>query len=289
MELFTDEQKKAARRADLYSFLRRNHPSQVKVEGDSLRLLSNKSVSVKRGYSGFKDFSSGEHGNSIDFLVNYLGYDKRSAVFALCGDSYIAPNPVPVKPDIIVKPTFPAPAEGQYKQLFAFLKSRAISQETIQRLIDEKLLYQSAEHNNVVFINKEQDFAELRGTYTLGEKAFHGVVANCRHDGFWWFKPKEGKADAVYICEAAIDAISLYELDRLDHTEGVFVYVSIAGVQKQPAIDRIKSGIRTIMAVDNDEAGKGCRLRNAELESRIPIKKDWNEDLQERMKGKLSI
>ena len=58
-------------------------------------------------------------------------------------------------------------------------------------------------------------------------------------------------------------------------------YISIAGVAKQPAIDRLKnSKLDIVLAVDNDAAGQKCRDRNSELEYILPINKDWNEDLQ---------
>ena len=58
-------------------------------------------------------------------------------------------------------------------------------------------------------------------------------------------------------------------------------YISIGGVAKQPAIDRIKGQIKnTVLAVDNDPAGQTCRDRNPELLCILPVSKDWNEDLQ---------
>lgn len=133
--------------------------------------------------------------------------------------------------------------------------------------------------NNIVFINTERDFAELRGTYTFG-KSFHGVVPNCRNDGFWWFRTSK-TASKAYICEAAIDAISLFELHRLHGKSEPAYYISIAGAAKQSAINRLKQAKpELILAVDNDAAGQQCRSRNPDLDYIIPKHKDWNEDLQ---------
>ena len=166
-----------------------------------------------------------------------------------------------------------------YKNLFAFLKNRSISTETIQKLVKQKLLYQEKSKNNIVFINMERDFAELRGTYTFGNP-FHGIVTGSRHDGFWWFRTSK-HASKCYICEAAIDAISLYELHKIQGKHEEAYYISIAGVTKQPAIDRLKKyKYKLVLAVDNDIAGQQCRARNSELEYILPVNKDWNEDLQ---------
>lgn len=280
MKHFSQEQLKTARKADLYDFLLRYHSSQHRIEGRSIHPINNHSLSIKRGQTGYKDFNGEETGNSVDYLVRYMGYSLDEAVFALCGESsdiQVAQPTIHILEEKL-QPVFPEPA-SQYKQMFAYLMRRGIPADTIQMLVDSKLLYQSKAHNNCVFINRERDWAELRGTFTYGEKQFHGVVANCRHDGFWWFRTSKD-ADVCYVCEAAIDAISLYILhERQGRTEKAY-YISIGGVWKQPAIDRVKKHFRTIMAVDNDEAGSNCRKRNSECEAIYPEHKDWNEDLQ---------
>lgn len=286
MEHYTKDQMRRARKADLYDYLIRNHARQFKKEGQSIHLIDNKSLSIKRGYSGYLDFATDETGNSVDFLVRYMGYEIDQAVFALCGENSCinsGNSGFEITNDLIIKedlpPVFPDPAVGKYRQLFAFLTGRGIPSRTVQGLIDRKLLYQSKDKNNAVFINIERDWAELRGTYTLGKKQFHGVVANCRKDGFWWFR--SGKdAKIAYICEAAIDAISLYVLHMQHGKKEPAYYISIGGVAKQQAIDRIKRQVKTILAVDNDDAGLGCRERNSELSFILPVNKDWNEDLQ---------
>lgn len=281
----TKEQIQMARKADLFSFLYANYSNQFKLESGSLHPVDNHSLSIKRGYSGYKDFATDETGNSIEFLERYLGYSFTDAVIALCGGenvAQIAQNSPKIENRVNVPPTFPKALDGRYKHLFAYLTNRGISADTIQMLIDKELLYQDAEHNNIVFINQEKDWGELRGTYTNAEKQFRGMVSNCRYDGFWWFQVGNDKADQVYICEAAIDAISLYELHRLDGTLGNSVYVSIGGVGKQATIDRLKKAKKVIIAVDNDDAGKECRIRNQECESIIPKNKDWNDDLKEK-------
>lgn len=280
MQHFTTEQMQRARKTDLYEFLMRYHADSFKRDGVSIHPRDNGSLSIKRGYSGYMDFATGDKGNSVDFLTKYMNYELDQAVFALCGESatVLSVQKTEALKTENLPPVFPDPVQGRYKNLYAYLLKRGISQDTIQMLIDQKILYQEAEHNNIVFANKERDWGELRGTYDQGENSFHGVVANCRHDGFWWFQTGEHPT-AVYVCEAAIDAISLYELHRKEEKRDPVVYVSIGGVMKQPAIDRLKKRIRVIMAVDNDEAGSECRKRNSELESIIPIHKDWNEDL----------
>ena len=283
MDNYTKEQIKSARKADLYAYLLSKHSSLFKKEGDSLRLKNNHSISIKRGYSGYKDFETEETGNSVEFLVNYLGYDFVRAVLALCGNnSSIIEKIIPEKEfNDKLPPSFPEPSHNGFKNLFAYLCNRGIPKDIIQSLIDRKLLYQTKEKNNIVFINYERDWGEVRGTYTFGTEKYKGIVKNSRKDGFWWFRTSKD-ASVAYICESAIDAISLYLLhcDEKDPVDAY--YISIGGAGKQSAIDRIKINIRAIIAVDNDEAGSECRKRNVELDCLIPDLKDWNEELVAR-------
>ena len=172
----------------------------------------------------------------------------------------------------------PEPTPGRYRQLFAYLLNRGIPADVIQNLIWNGLIYQSREKNNIVFVNKEKDWAELRGTYTFAKEPFHGLVKNSRKDGFWWFRTASDSKKA-YICESSIDAISLCLLLNRNGEREKAYFISIGGVTKQPAIDRIKRQMKTIIAVDNDDAGGECRLRNQDLGTIIPRFKDWNEDL----------
>ena len=220
--------------------------------------------------------------------MRYLGYNVSDAVIELCKMSGADISP-PMHSDDFV-PTLdlsgtgialPAPADS-YKRLFAFLTARGIPTATIKELVEQGIIYQDRDHNNVVFVNAERDWAELRGTYTYGTKAFHGIATGSRSDGFWWYRSCSA-ASTAYICEAAIDAISLCILHRRQQNIPPAYYISIGGASKQRAIERIKRQpilTSVILAVDNDDAGQRCRDRNADLPALVPQRKDWNNDLR---------
>lgn len=324
MAYFTEQQMKQARKANLYEYLLEAHPDDFLIEGDSIRPKNNHSISIKRGYSGYKDFATEEKGNSVDFLCRHMHYPLISAVFALCGDNVETVTEEPrIQPDTEAlrkwiehaEPAFPEPTSGPYRQLYAYLMSRGISKETIDTLIEYELIYQDA-HNNIVFMNEDKDWGERRGTNTYADArciyrrdcesfnedehqwcthmevcekykkdAFRGMIANSRRDGFWSLQVCAAAPEKVYVCEAAIDAISLYELHRLDGVQEKALYVSIGGTAKQPAIERLKQEYAcVILAVDNDGAGEACRNRNPDLKYIIPKGKDWNDDLLGRKK-----
>ena len=278
----TDEQKRKARKANLYDFLIKNHADAIITKGDTIRLLVNHSVCIKMGYSGFYDFATAEKGNGIDLLTKYFGYDFQSAVIALCGDN-VATNfsfPSTSKRKITEmekkKLILPKPATD-YKRMLAYLTQiRHLPVKILQKLINDGLLYEADVMHNAVFVNRKRDFAELRGT--LSQKCYHGILAGSRKNGCWWFFQGDAKSDntkLTYVCESAIDAISLAVL----RNEPAY-YISIAGAGKQAAIDNIKSfRMDVVIATDNDQPGDECRRRNQDCKNIRPKQKDWNDDL----------
>ena len=137
------------------------------------------------------------------------------------------------------------------------------------------MLYQDSLHANAVFVTPDEDYCEIRGT---GNKPFHGCRKK-RPDKFWYLLT-DSKPETAYICEAAIDAVSLMLIHRQQGKSDPAVYVSVGGVSNQQTIDRLKKRISTVLAVDNDPAGDECRARNPDLSSLIPAGKDWNDDLR---------
>ena len=169
----------------------------------------------------------------------------------------------------------PKESDRPFTKIISYLKSRCISEEVTRSLIEKRLLYQD-NHNNAVFVNMERDYCEIRGT---GSKVFHGCRKTCA-DKFWYIFNDTKPYQNTFICEAAIDAISLMQIHRMRNYNIPSVYVSIGGVSNQQTINRIKRYLDSvILAVDNDHAGDLCRSKNKDLKFIIPDSKDWNQDL----------
>ncbi len=272
-----------ARAADISRFLVEHHFNDIKVSGASICLRDKPYVCTKMGYCGYVDYHTNETGNAVDLLVRYLNYSFRDAVQMLTDNPVSAAgcqlSPQPAKPSVQNNFVIPSPANKPYTQVVKYLCSRSIPKETVQWLIDEELLFQDAVHGNAVFLSRARDFCEIRGTISTGSgKGFHGIrrrFPSC----FWSIRVSSEPVQIAYICESSIDAISLYLLRKQNALEEHAAYVSIGGVANQQTIDRICRSVRTILAVDNDEAGQKCRERNASLEAILPVRKDWNEDL----------
>ena len=267
----TKEQIRQARCVNLADYLLCRHSSIIRSAGSSIYLKTNRSLYIKKSVPGYHDFSTGEHGNSIDFLTRQLNYSFTEAVTALCrfDSSSRSRTELPDHPFCL-----PEKAASPYHKVNAYLISRGIPADTILFLIKEELLYQDMPNGNAVFLSYGKDYCEIRGT---GDYPFHGC-RKMKADLFWHILSGP-HPECAYICEAAIDAVSLLLIHRRNGMNQPAAYISIGGVANQKTIDRIKKEIRSVLAVDNDAAGHACRERNPDLLSLIPQCKDWNEDL----------
>lgn len=268
----------AAQNVNVYDFAINHLADAFIYEGSSLRLRSDHKIFISAGAAKYFDNDTGLPGNGIDLLVRYFGYDFVDAVVILTSYSSVTiQSSVPLSNNQKNKAFVPpVPFNGPYRQLFAYLTSRGIPSTVVQRLINMKLLYQSDDHQNVVFINQEHTYAEIRGTYTFGQPFKQSLGTKA---GNFWCVPNIENSDTVFICESAIDAVSLSILRNHEHLPKA-VYVSIGGVHNAKAIDKLLiAGKRVIIATDNDIAGQNCRNRFSNLEYVISKLKDWNDDL----------
>ena len=270
----TKEQIRQARKVNLADYLLQEYPADVKIVGTSLCMKKNPSLYVKKSVPGYYDFSTDEHGNSIDFLTRHLNCSFTDAVNTLCRFDSSPQNKAMM---IRVPFLLPERARPPFDRVVTYLTGRGIPPETSMFLIRENLLYQDSPHGNAVFISPDEDYCEIRGT---GSRPFHG----CRKktsDRFWYLLI-DPKPDTAFVCEAAIDAVSLMLIHKAQEKTDPAVYVSIGGVANQQAIDRLRRKKLTIvLAVDNDPAGNKCRQRNPDLATLIPHNKDWNDDLRQ--------
>lgn len=268
----TKEQIRQARKTNLADFLLREYPADVKIVGTSLCLRKNPSLYVKRSIPGYYDFATGEHGNSIDFLTRYLHYSFTDAVKTLCCIGTSSLNvPAEKKPF-----SLPQRSGPPFRRITEYLTRRGIPEDLVKYLIQKRLLYQDL-YGNAVFVDPNESYCEIRGTGTGNH--FHGCRKKAS-DRFWYILTNP-KPEAVYICEAAIDALSLMLIHQQEGKNIPAAYVSIGGVANQRTIDRLKRKHGVVLAVDNDPAGEECRKRNPDLPAVIPDRKDWNEDLQQ--------
>ena len=280
----TQEQIQIARKTWLGPFLLSRFPEEYKTSGRSVVSKTEKGFSAPLDFSGYQNFRTGDRGNPIDFMMKHKNYSFQDAVLELWRYNSAHAGE---KPE--VKSTFCLPQRYESTlQVRKYLSARAIPEWLTDRLILDSILYEDERHN-AVFVSYDQDYCELRGT--CGRK-FHGSRKKER-DGFWSMSKADDDFHDVYVCEGAIDALSLFLLSQetpellFPETDGPAVFVSIGGTGNQSAIERLADKGYVILAVDNDPAGEECRQRNKNLASILPVHKDWNEDLMTKAGLKL--
>lgn len=262
----------SARKADLYEYLLCYHSDTVQKCGHN-RLQNNEhdSLIITRG-KGYVHNSINQSGNAIDYLTKYLGYDFTRAVAILSHFEGVSINSEEELPS-----TMPKAYNGNFRRIFGYLnKTRGIPNNTIQELVNDKLLYEDERHN-CVFCSVDCTYSEIVGT--LSEIRFKGIPKNSDSDGYWKFGAEF--PERLYICESAIDAISLAVIQsKIKSVPGV-AWVSIGGL-KPAAINRLIATYdesRCVLAIDNDDAGDKMAAAFNQLRRIKPKGKDWNEDL----------
>ena len=283
----TKNQIHEARNANIYGYLINFHEDEIISAGTGrVRLKDYNSLVITQGIPFFYRNSTGERGNPIELLTDYMGYTFVDAVISLSqfedNDYY----------ELNHKFTIPEHADIYDRAAKYLIKTRGIDSKLVSKLMKEGLIYQEKDHNNICF--KYGNYIELHGS--LSYKSFKGTAAGSESNGYWAFgftdSPK--KESICYVCESAIDSMSLFCImnetaKRNGEMEPQCYFASMGGL-KQGTLDRIRKEFKhVILAVDNDsvrvdtseDAGKTfCNKdQNCMLLRKIPLRKDWNEDL----------
>lgn len=146
----TTEQIQAARRVNLFDWLIAHPIIEYKRDGSqSLKLLSNHSVNIYM--SGYRDFATDEHGNAIDFLQRYCGYDFKRAVIELIADTAASSFPAPSSSSSCASTPKDVPAVSKThlvkrlelpnrnittKRIYGYLISRGLPADVIKTLVN---------------------------------------------------------------------------------------------------------------------------------------------------------
>ncbi len=290
MDIYTADQIKTARQADLPAWLQA-HGYNLQWEGRNWRVPGHAGLLIQGNH--YKHFSSGAGGNSLDFLVDFLGYKFLDAVHEL---TRTAPSPDHQQPVQVPEPPAPkefmppAPERGPYRRVIAYLtQTRGLPVSLVTRLIHDKLLYQD-QYGNCVFPCRDRDGATrgaiIRGTYSDIRYVARAPGSDASYG--WRWSPAQSSGQMV-IAESPIDAMSLAVLwpeVRLHHILALGGLI-LAGVQR--FLDEYSSDVKVvIMALDSDQAGweatnawaDNLQQRGYDVQVYSPMAgKDWNEML----------
>ena len=273
---------------------------QVRRVGSYYTTREMDSLRVKGRRVWFRN-SEDTGGDAIAFLRHFHGMAFPEAVrYLLAFNGYPTDPtaPIPIRrtrpPPPRGRPAFVLPPpNGDNARVRAYLRGRGIAPGVISSFIEAGLLYEDAKYHNCVFVGRDGTgkpvFAAKRGTWD--GIAFKGDVAGsdkriaCR-------VPCGPALDAVCVFEAPIDLMSWFTL------HGKCNAIALCGLYDGPLETYLADYPhirRILLCLDADGPGREAagRLREKyrglgyETEERPPPSgKDWNEYLQQRVKGR---
>ena len=287
----------AARQIDLLTYLQTYEPGElVKLPGDNYCTREHDSLKISNGKWHW--FSRGIGGRTaLDYLVKVKEMSFPDAVRLLTGapvQSYSPPKPTPPKERNLILPEIAENCDA----VKAYLQGRGIHPIIIDYCIENKLLFQTANYNNAMFVGYDNTgkprYAALRSTFSQYKSEATG--SDKRYSFSIAMNPD---ATTVRVFESAIDLMSfatlqLYEggnwkQDALLSLAGVYMpkrkgVVPVAltrFLSENPSIKEVH------LHLDNDEVGRAAAqgimdgLEGYEVFDEPPCRgKDVNEQLQ---------
>ena len=262
----TQEQIAAARRMSAIEFLQKYRPnSLVKSSARGEYQLAEHDSFKINAESSLWHWKSRDIGgkSALNYLIYVEGVPFVEAVRLLCEES---PGYVPTPHEQVERkrPPFRLPPIAENcDRITRYLLGRGISNAVIQYCIERKILYESAEYHNCVFLGKNAQgvpkYAALRGIYDYGKPFKREAPGSQKQYGFCIPPMQPGTTVAVF--EAAIDAMAEMTLcgDAADKYRLSLGGVSSSGKEPLALQEFLRQHpeITTIeLRLDNDAKGR---------------------------------
>lgn len=254
--------------------------------------------------SVFRKGQPGGAGSIIDFAMEFQGYDRNKALreLALMYDISGGEEPKARTYKPVPKPVLPPkrevgdldlpPKADNVKAVWRYLlRERKIDRSVLRYFLAKKMLYQSAEYDNCVFVSHK--FACLRST---SGKRFAIDVEGCDYNECFFFRPKK-EARTLIVAESVIDIMSImtqFVREKKRYTN--YCYLALAGTNKLSSLfyhlEQEKDIEHVMLAFDNDKAGQIAQMAACEGLNDMgyagdieiftaPSGKDWNDYIKQ--------
>lgn len=281
---YTQEQIDRANQVNLEQFLRSQGEQLIK-SGNEYRWKRHDSLTIK-GNKWFRH-SQSKGGYPVEFVMEFFGKTFPEAVLFLTGES-------PTYNSTAAAPSanFRLPPRNRYvERMMAYLCQRKIPEELIQEFYKEGLIYEDAQHHNIVFVGKDETgiprYAHCKGTEDSFRMDVHG--SDKSHNFAY---RSDGKS--LFVFEAPIDLMSFIALYPKDWKTRNYLSLGGVGAKALEGFLSERKDTETVyICTDADKAGNDAVNRLLEsipehmtVIRLIPCDKDWNEVLKQ--KGKLT-
>lgn len=273
MSYFNSHHLQQAKQIDLLTYLQQNEPQElIHVASNTYCPREHDSLIISNGKWCW--FSRGIGGRSaLDYLIKVKGIPFTEAVGMILGRAAEMP-PVshiqggshqPKEKNLLL----PEPMEGRPKRVIAYLTSRGIDGSLLEACINHRLLYESTEHHNAVFVGYDPEgkarYAAIRGT--VGSYKGEASGSDKRY-AFSLCLPR--RPPAVHVFESAIDLLSYATLEhRAGRDWRGNALLSLAGVFQRKR-DKVlpvalkqfledHASVKTVcLHLDNDAVGRSA-------------------------------
>ena len=279
---FTPQQLHDAKRANLAVFLE-SRGEQLRRSGSELEWVGHH-VTI-RGPTWYDQYES-KGGTAIDFVKKYFDASFQDAVQMLLGQSVIAE---PIMPQPRARPAFKLPPRNEnMRRVYAYLlKQRCIDRAVLDHFAHKRLIYESADYHNAVFVGTDENGTPLHA-HKRSTASQSGWRANQAVSEAAFSFHRIGKSGTIYAFEAPIDLlsfISLYQKEWQQHS-----YVALCGVSSDALMHQlaVNENLReVVLCLDNDQAGHVATERISQtltnkgysVSTLASMGKDWNDDL----------
>lgn len=214
---FDEETLQTARSMELREFLLKYSPNElVHITGETYCTREHDSLKISNGMWYW--FSRGIGGRSaLDYLIKVKGIPFTEAVGMILGRAAEMP-PVshiqgdshqPKEKNLLL----PEPVEGRPEWVIAYLTGRGIDGPLLEACVNHRLLYESAEYHNAVFVGYDTEgkarYAAIRGT--VGSYKGEASGSDKRY-AFSLCLPRQ--PPTVHVFESAIDLLSYATLEH---------------------------------------------------------------------------
>lgn len=302
---FTEEEIYQAAHRNIKEFL---ESRGEKVKSSGTEWMWEKHDSVKfRGHVWYRH-STNESGTAIDFVCTFYNLSFPDAVLTLLDGKPISYHRIEKTLEKKIeqdKKIFLPPKNDNYSRCIAYLcKTRKINIDVLMYFIKAKLVYESSDHHNIVFVgyDKHHKPKHVALVGTLDKLRFKKEIRNSNKS--YSFNYHSCNSNTLYIFESPIDMLSYITLFQ-QNTFTYNNYVTCCGLSRQP-IDRFLKDYPHIQEIvfcfDNDynavksdgtpdenhgqiTAHKYCKHYHSKGYNAMvhtPKSKDFNEDLKRR-------
>lgn len=279
---YTQEQIDRANQVDLKEFLC-SHGEQVTKSGNEYRWKRHDSLTIQ-GNKWFRH-SQSKGGYPVEFVMEFFGKTFPEAMLLLIGEAP-ANNGAAAAPSA----DFRLPPRNRYvARAMAYLRQRNIPEELVQEFYKEGLIYEDAQHHNIVFVGKDEmgipRYAHCKGT----EGSFRMDVQGSDKSHNFAYR-SDGKS--LFVFEAPIDLMSFIALYPKDWKTRNYLSLGGVGAKALEGFLSERKNIETVyICTDSDKAGNDAVNRLLEsipeymtVIRLTPCEKDWNEVLKQKDK-----